>query len=31
VRAGAFLVLEFLHGFRGLLVFLGKLFSKKKR
>lgn len=30
VRAGAFLVAEFLFGFRGLLKFLGKLFGKKR-
>lgn len=29
MRAGAFLVLEFFTGFRALLKFLGKLFSKK--
>lgn len=31
VRAGAFLVAEFLSGFRALLKFVGKLYGKKKR
>lgn len=31
VRAGAFLVIEFLFGFRGLLKFIGARFSGKRR